>query len=312
MRKVISILLLTVILVGSLTACSSEKTGTSATASTAASENPISTVTKNEEKTQMTKIAEQLNGKTLIEVFRARPAATMEEMYDQGYAEYISGFKLKGYTYVDSLTEGLLMLRSGRADVLQVMDFSADYLVKRDSNLTVYENPDWASLTHMIFSPDLKAQYDKVNATIKEMKQDGTLDKLVDKWITTLPEGKEPAGGEIPKIAGADTIKVGISGDEPPLDYIAANGTPGGFNVAVLSEISRRAQINIELVTVTGSARFVALESGKIDAFLWHNSSRSVNGVQRTSIATVQIGETALLATENYLDAVSAIVIVKK
>jgi ABC-type amino acid transport substrate-binding protein len=312
MRKVISILLLTIVMVCSMTACSSEKTGTSSPSSISAVANHISTVDQNEEKTRMTKIAELLNGKTLIEVYRSRPAAKMQEMYDQGYAEYLPGFKLKGYIYVDSLTEGLLMLRSGRADVLQVMDFSADYLGQRDSNLTVYKNPDWASYTHMIFSQESKSRYDKVNAAIKEMKQDGTLDKLVEKWITQLPEGEEPSGGEFPRITGADTLKVGISGDEPPLDYIAANGTPGGFNVAVLSEISRRAQIKIELVTVTGAARFTALESGKIGAFLWHNSSSSLNNMQRAPIATVKIGETALLATESFLDGVSAIVIVKK
>jgi hypothetical protein len=312
MRKVVYILLLVVILVCSLTACSSEKSGTSVATGSPSSDNHLGTVPLNEEKAPMTQIAELINGKTFVEVYRSRPAAAMKEMYEQGYAEYLPGFKLKDYIYVDSLTEGLLMLRSGKADVLQVMDFSADYLVKHDSKLTAYKNPGWDSLTQMIFSPDLKAQYEKVNAAIKDMKQDGTLDKLVDKWITHLPAGEEPSGGALPRIAGADTIKVGISGDEPPLDYIAADGTPGGFNVAVLSEISRRAQINIELVTVTGSARFTALESRKIDAFLWHNSSRSLNGMQRTSVATVNVGKTALLATENYLDAVSDIVIVKK
>jgi ABC-type amino acid transport substrate-binding protein len=132
---------------------------------------------------------------------------------------------------------------------------------------------------------------------MKDMKQDGTLDKLVEKWITSLPAGEEPAGGKLPEIAGANTLKVGISGDEPPLNYVAANGTPGGFNVAVLSEISRRAQINIKLITVTGSARFSAMESGKIDAFLWHNSSQTVNYIPRTTVATVKIGEKDLLAT---------------
>jgi ABC-type amino acid transport substrate-binding protein len=311
MLKVISILLLTIILIASLTACSSDKTGTSTTTGAFTGEHNPAKVSPNNDKTQMIKIAGLLNGKTLIEVFRTRPAATMEEMYDQGYAEYLPGFKLKGYSYIDSLTDGLLMLRSGRADVLQVMDFSADYLVKRDSNLMVYQNPDWKSLTHMIFNPDLKTTYEKVNAAIKDMKQDGTLDKLVDKWIISLPVGEEPAGGKLPEIAGANTLKVGISGDEPPLDYVAADGTPGGFNVAVLSEISRRAQINIKLITVTGSARFSALESGKIDAFLWHNSSQTVNNIPRTTVATVKIGEKDLLATENYLDAVSALVIVK-
>ena len=90
------------------------------------------------------------------------------------------------------------MLRSGRADVLQVMDFSADYLAKRDGNLMVYQNPDWKSLTHMIINPDLKTTYEKVNAAINDMKKDGTLDTLVDKWITSLPAGEEPAGWATP------------------------------------------------------------------------------------------------------------------
>ena len=230
MPKLISILLLSLIMVASLTACSSAKTAISSTSSTAVGEHSSGQASTSEEKTQMIKIAGLLNGKTLIEILRTRPAAAMEQMYDQGYAEYLPGFKLKGYSYIDSLTDGMLMLRSGRADVLQVMDFSADYLAKRDGNLVVHQNPDWKSLTFMIFNPDLKTSYEKVNTAIKDMKQDGTLAKLVDKWITSLPAGEEPAAGKIPEIAGANTLKVGISGDEPPLDYIAANGTPGGFN----------------------------------------------------------------------------------
>ena len=92
MRNVISILLLAVILAASLTACSSEKTVISSTTSTVAGEhNPVK-VSTNDDKTPMIKIAELLNGKTLIEVFRTRPAATMEEMYNQGYTEYLPGF----------------------------------------------------------------------------------------------------------------------------------------------------------------------------------------------------------------------------
>jgi ABC-type amino acid transport substrate-binding protein len=311
MRKILAVLLFTFILVVSLTACSSGKTETTSTVSSAASENHLGAVSQNDEKPQMTQIAEMLNGKTLVEVYRSRPAEVMQEMYNQGYAEYLPGFKLKGFSYVDGLTDGLLMLKSGRADVLQVMQFTADYLVNRESNLVVYKNPGWDSLTQMIFNPNGQAQFDKVNAAIKAMLQDGTLVKLEEQWITNLPAGQEPAGGALPKIAGADTIKVGISGDEPPLDYIAADGRPGGFNIAVLSEISQRAGINIELTTVSGAGRFAALESRKIDAFLWHNSSASLNGMARTSPNIVKIGETSLLATENYLNTTSAVVLLK-
>ena len=72
------------------------------------------------------------------------------------------------------------------------------------------------------------------------MKQDGTLDALTKKYIIDLKADEEPEAIEMPKVEGAETLKVAVTGDLPPLDLITA----------VLAEISKRIGKNIELVSV--------------------------------------------------------------
>jgi hypothetical protein len=302
MNKIIPVLILAVVLLCSLTACSQ-------TITTTPPVNSPSTVA--DENLDGASFARLINGKTLATLYRIKSEADFEKTYENAYKKYIPDFKLKGIVYFDSLTDGLLMLRSRKVDALEIPKFTGHYLAQRDTDLKVYTLDRWESTTNMIFSPEKKAQFDSINSSLKAMKEDGTLSKLVDKWITNLPSREEPSGGVMPVIENAETLKVGISGDEPPLDYIAADGAPGGFNVAVLSEISRRTKINIEMVTVNGGARFTAMQSGKIDAFLWHNTTYSVDNQTRTPSATLGIGSYNALMTDSYLEAFGSEVFLK-
>jgi ABC-type amino acid transport substrate-binding protein len=302
MSKLCSILLLVALLVGTLTGCGKSVTTTQAVPAVSQPAKPV------QKELTLAEYARLINGKTIATISRVKTEAESEQTYQKRLKSIDSSFDLKGIVYFDSLTDGLLMLRSGKVDILELTSFTGDYLAQRDSDLNVYSDNGWMSTTHMLFSPQKQAQYDKTNTALKAMRQDGTLEKLIGKWITNLPAGQEPSGGTLPTIEGAQTIKMGICGDEPPLDYIAANGTPGGFNVAVLKEISQRAQINIELVPVNGLARFAALQSGKIDAFLWYNATQSVYGETRTVSSTLKINSYTALMTDNYLTVGNALV----
>ena len=112
---------------------------------------------------------------------------------------------------------------------------------------------------------ELKAELDKA---VADMKADGTLDKLVNEYITDVKADSVPRV-EIPMIDGAPTIKVGITGDLPPLDLILPDGTPAGFNTAMLAEVARRINRNIELVHIETGARAAALTSKLIDVVFW-------------------------------------------
>jgi ABC-type amino acid transport substrate-binding protein len=81
----------------------------------------------------------------------------------------------------------------------------------------------------------------------------------------------------MPVIEGAETVKVAVTGALPPMDYVAPDGTPAGFNTALLAEISRRMGKNIELVVVDSVGRAAALASGTVDAVFWTRTSGESN-----------------------------------
>lgn len=62
-----------------------------------------------------------------------------------------------------------------------------------------------------------------------------------------------------PVIAGAKTVRVVVTGDLPPLDYVSMDGQPAGYNVALLSELSKVMNVNFELVTADAASRAAML-----------------------------------------------------
>jgi len=260
------------------------------------------------------------NGKTLGVLYQIQPEEALQKGIEANF-KYKHGMDCSiKVVYFDSLTDGLLMLRSDKIQALMVMRFTGRYLAQRNNDLIIYGSEETSYSTHMIFKSDDQgqtekpAQFEGVNAAIKNMKEDGTLDKLSKQWITDFPASEEPSGAAMPVISGGETLRVGISGDEPPLDYIAADGTPGGFNVAVLSEIGRRANLNIELVTVNSGARFAALQSGKIDSFFWYANTHELTDTT-TAAATTSVqsaGANYIVQSDSYLYTRGAVLSLKK
>jgi ABC-type amino acid transport substrate-binding protein len=165
-------------------------------------------------------------------------------------------------------------LEAGKIDGYATWQFVADYVLKRKANVKAIpvEGVIEGGVIMVARSEDslMKAS---LNAAITKLKENGTLAAMEEKWITNLPAKDEPTGSEIPKIEGAKTVYVGISGEYPPLDYIAADGRPAGYNVAIFTEISKLLNVNFEFVSIETQARFAALDSKKIDLIFTHFQS---------------------------------------
>lgn len=112
----------------------------------------------------------------------------------------------------------------------------------------------------------LKAEFD---AAIKQMVKDGTLTKILKHYLDESVRGVEPSAVELPTIYGAETLKIGVTGDLPLLDYIRPDGIPAGFNTAMLAEISRIIGKNFVLAQIESSARAIALTSKQVDVIFW-------------------------------------------
>ena len=170
-------------------------------------------------------------------------------------------------TYFDNFTSMQMALASKNIDEIQTYKSVAEYMT--DQN-TQFEVKNTVGLMDSFCCAMREEDNDLIfdfDSAINSMKADGTLDNLIKTYITDLQN--EPPAVEIVKINNADTIKVGITGDLPPLDLVLANGTPAGFNTAVLSEISKRINKNIELIQIDSAARAAALTSKQVDVVFW-------------------------------------------
>lgn len=165
-----------------------------------------------------------------------------------------------------SLNSMLLELNAGRLSYFNIPKCTAEYITKSDKNLNFVDG-NAAFKFRMATRPEDVAIRDEINSAIESLKVYGELDGIIEKYITNA--SGEPVENSLIANPDGDTYMVGITGDLPPMDYVAADGTPAGFNVALLNAIAEIKGCNFEVVQVDAAARTVALTSGKIDIIFW-------------------------------------------
>ncbi|MBQ9419145.1 MAG: transporter substrate-binding domain-containing protein [Synergistaceae bacterium] len=181
-------------------------------------------------------------------------------------------FKHEGTSikFYDSLMMMQLALSKGEIDAFSAPEFIGEYMLRTNPEYTlrgffVGKNPIAIAFGFLEENASLR---DRFNSALGDMGDDGTSGILARDFITG-PKASNPEPVVFEKFDGAETITVAVTGDMPPLDYVGADGTPAGFNTAILAEIGRRLHININLVNVETGARAVALQSGRADVVFW-------------------------------------------
>ena len=171
-------------------------------------------------------------------------------------------------TYFNSLTTMQPALNAGQIDEISTYKCVADYLIARNPDIEILQGHTMEFIDAFCFAvrADNEELKNSLNNAINEMKTDGTLSNLTKEYIRTL---ENPPAVAFEKFDGAQTLKVAVTGDLPPLDLVSADGSPAGFNTAVLSEIGKRLQKNIEVIQVDSAARSAALTSGQADIVFW-------------------------------------------
>lgn len=211
-----------------------------------------------------------LDGKILASFGTSIP----EEEFKSLMNENIGG-TLKDLLVVPSPSEMALLIQNGHADAGATHAYNAKYIAARNPDLTYFTGMEMECSMVFTNGSDLKTQVDQA---LDELEATGVLAELIETWLSDEAMQQDPEPEELEEIPGAETIKVGISGTLPPMDYATADGAPGGFNVALFGEISRLLGKNVEFVTIDPDAKFMALSSGTIDLFFWNFYGRFISG----------------------------------
>ena len=181
--------------------------------------------------------------------------------------------KISSHTpvFFDNLNSMQMALQSKQIDEISTYRSVARYMHAKDPRFEVLKDHSLEFIDSFCFAlrDDETELRDSLNMVIKEMQDDGTLDRLTKEYITDINAETDPPAVELPHFDSAQTIKIAVTGDLPPLDFVSANGTPEGFNTAVLAEIGQRMLKNIELVQIDSGARAAALTSKQVDVVFW-------------------------------------------
>ncbi len=216
------------------------------------------------------------NSQQEINVGRIKFLNASENLYDEiiKKVEEKANIKLSNHQtiFYDNLSTMQMGLESGSVQEASTYKSVADYLVAKNPKFEIVASHNHLKLQdNFAFAmraedTDLK---NSVSAAVEAMKNDGTLENLIKTYITDFNPNEDPPAVAFETFAGADTIKIGVTGDLPPLDFVSANGKPAGFNTALLSELGKRLQKNIEVIDIDSAARAAALTAKTIDISFW-------------------------------------------
>ena len=176
------------------------------------------------------------------------------------------------YSFFDDLSQMLLALDAGTIDEITLPRFVAEYVVRVNPELKIccVQSLQYDMSLLLGFRDDEEGQdlQKRVNEAIAAMRADGTLDELKERYLDAQTELTPVQFDSFPETD--ETVRIVVTGDLPPVDYIGEDNVPAGFNTAVLAEIGRRLGVNIELVSAHTGARSLALSSHVADAVFWY------------------------------------------
>ncbi len=172
-----------------------------------------------------------------------------------------------------NFTTMLMALNAGEVDELAVSQPVGEYITAVNPKIAIscVNRITGASFVFGFRAGEEKGESLRkgFNSALASMRQDGTLDAIRLKYCGK-PGHDKLDSVKMENFPDAETVNIAVTGDVPPLDFVAADGEAAGFNTAILSEIGKRLKVNIKLVYVETAARTTALMSGKADCVYWY------------------------------------------
>ena len=154
----------------------------------------------------------------------------------QIFSEFSNNPQKPAFKFYRSLNEMVLALNAGDIDEVTLPEAVADYILSNNPEYFINCLLILRELRVMLsfgFKDDRRELAESFNKALREMKQDGTLAVLQSRYIHPDSAALTNADTITPpvfrKFEDAPTIRAAVTGDLPPIDYIAADGKPEGF-----------------------------------------------------------------------------------
>ncbi|MBQ4145202.1 MAG: transporter substrate-binding domain-containing protein [Clostridia bacterium] len=184
-----------------------------------------------------------------------------------------------GDTYVTDEVEGAVVsrfkravdagidLKNGKVDAVVIDDQVAKDLVAEIDGLKIL--PDMLSQEEYAIAvqKDDKDLLDAINSTIKEMEENGLIEKIrkafIDKDEAAMAELKAL---EAPK--GDKKLVMGTNAEFAPFEYMDDNNEIAGYDIEIAKQIARNLGYELVIENMAFDGLIAALSGGKVDMII--------------------------------------------
>ena len=240
-----------------LTACSSTSSSTAASASSTASS--AASTAASEASTQAIQTLDDLNGKTVgVQLGTTGDLMMSEEV---GKAD---GLNLAGVEQYSKAADAVQALLTNKIDAVCIDDQVAkNFVAANPDELTMLDTAYSEESYAIAVSKDNPELTEKLNGAIAELKEDGTLDAILNKYIAK-EEGAtgyvSPEGTEYPN----GTLVMATNAAFDPYEYIE-NGEIVGIDAEFAKALCDKLGYDLEIEDMEFDSIIAAVVSGKAD-----------------------------------------------
>lgn len=184
---------------------------------------------------------------------------TVKELDGYDFTESTTHYVL-AYTNFNTGDEVLAALTDKNAKIAFLPMETAQLFFNAHQGYTIVRDSDILTYSNMLRSDesDLRNQID---AALGEMKSDGALDALQEKYM----KDNSQDAVVMPTAEGGRTVKVSFTNFAAPFEFENAQGQMTGLAPAIYAELGKRLGINFELVSVSHADIDAALQDGRVD-----------------------------------------------
>lgn len=164
--------------------------------------------------------------------------------------------------YYNSYSDQISALKSGKIDGFLTDDPLAKEIIKENSNLKILDEELTEDSYAFAINPSKQDLQNEINMVLNEMKRNGKLQELEEKWMGNDESKKELDFYNYNDSNG--TIKFATVSGSAPFAYIKNNKIVG-YDIDVINYICKELGYKLEIVEMSFDGIIPALKSGKVD-----------------------------------------------
>ena len=160
--------------------------------------------------------------------------------------------------------DAIMGLKQGKLDCVIIDEQPAKKFVEANSDLVILEEEFAVEEYAICISKDNKELKDKIDAALTELKEDGTLDKIVSNYIGDDTKGKSPYESPENVDRSNGTLTMATNAEFEPYEY-REDGEIIGIDVDMARAVCDKIGMELKIEDMAFDSIINAVQSGKAD-----------------------------------------------